>query len=376
MLGSANSDPWRGQGPRGGSWSAAFPPPPPEVGSANGSSLLWSAPPAYRKQSVPARHPLLWVASASPPLPNHLPRRFLRRTSLVQAVLTIGANFRRGGSDLRTDFPPTGPTTDGGHPVVVAVAGGRGGSGRTRLAIEVAAVLATSDFGEARRVLLVDADSSHPDLDLQLGAADWDSDHRPSARSDRIFLQFPELADHRISLDSLLWVDSRSRLRALLAPDRISAISREQLDYLYTYFLRPAFDVIVVDTGPDCDGRASQLAVASAYWLAVADLVLLPLRPSVSGARAVVEGVRSLEEAGVSKDHCRLVMGVSRNEKSEAADCQRWLGDYVMVRWPWAPELAHRATGDRRPMSERNHDFARSVAAFLPEVAGSPRRRY
>lgn len=375
MLGSANPDPRRGQGPRDGGWSAPFLPPPPEVGSANGSALLWTAPPVCRKQSVPARHPLLWVASASAPLPNHLPRRFLRRTSLVRAALTIGANFRRGGSDLRTESSPAGATTDRGYPVVVAVAGGRGGSGRTRLAIEVAAVLAASDFGEARRVLLVDADSSHPDLDLQLGATDWDSDHRPSARSDRIFLQFPELADHRISLDSLLWVDSRSRLRALLAPDRFGAVSREQLDYLYTYFLRPAFDVIVVDTGPDCDGPASQV-VASAYWLAMANLVLLPLRPSVSGARAVVEGVRSLEEAGISKDHCRLVMGVSRNEKSEAAGCQRRLGDYVMVRWPWAPELAHRATVDRRPMSERNHDFAKSVAALLPEVAGGPWRRY
>ncbi|MGC1184334.1 MAG: hypothetical protein WBA31_04170 [Candidatus Dormiibacterota bacterium] len=161
----------------------------------------------------------------------------------------------------------------------------------------------------------------------------------------------------------------------MLAPDQLSAVRREQLDYLYTYFLRPAFDVIVVDMGPHCDGGASQLAVAPAYWLSLAHLVLLPLRPGVSGARTVVEEVRSLEGAGISKDRFRLVMGVASNERGEAADCQRHLGNYVVVRWPWVPELARRATVDRCPMSEHNRDFAKSVAALLPEVWDSARMR-
>jgi MinD-like ATPase involved in chromosome partitioning or flagellar assembly len=373
VLGVASSSPLSDQPDDRGSWTASLPP-PPEVAHSSGSSLLWTAPATRRSQEVSARHPLLLVASAFPGSSSQ-PERAPSRLGRI-----LGAAVRRGaGSPWRADH--RGHTTalnvenEPGQPVVVAISGGRGGCGRTRLAIELATALAAGELGQPRRVLLVDADSSNPDLDLQLGITDLDSDQRSRARIDRILLHFPELADRRTSLESLLWVDPRSGLRGLLAPDLASAVSREQLDYLYTYFLAPAFDAIVVDTGPTLGSELAPLTAAPAYWLSMAHAVLIPLRPSLSGVRAAVDAVRLAEALGVARDHCRLVMGVAKNEVRQAADCQRRLSDLAVVRWPWVPDLARQAAVDRRPLADRDRRFAKSIATLLYEVVACRRRR-
>jgi hypothetical protein len=218
-------------------------------------------------------------------------------------------------------------------------------------------------------VLLVDADAVHPDLDLKLGIADLDSDRCPNARIDRLLLQLPELADKRVHLDSLLWVDPQSGVRALLAPERAVEIGREQLDYLYTYIVAPAFDAIVVDAGPAVDIPTGPLAGSAAFWLALADAILVPLRPTLSNARSAMEGIRLFDRTGVPMERCRLVMGVDRAEASTAAIWQRRLSEFVVVRWPWAEDLARQASLAHRPLSACDRRFAQSIASLLPDLA-------
>jgi Flp pilus assembly CpaE family ATPase len=210
-------------------------------------------------------------------------------------------------------------------------------------------------------VLLVDADPIHPDLDLVVGAAELGSDRSPNARLDQVLLRLPELAEKRAQLDDLLWADSHSRVKALLAPERAGEIGREQLDYLYTYMLAPAFDAIVVDAGPLQD----PLSGPAEFWLGLADAILIPLRVSASHARSAVRTISLLEELGIASDRCRLVMGVDRSESSRAAQLQKSLDQFVVARWPWSAEVAARATAAGRPRVETDPRLAQALTALI-----------
>lgn len=350
------------------------PPPPPEVRpSRSGATLLWRAPSLTRTPPLLARHPVLCIATAASgsPATRRRDRRpwYRLRAAAIRVWPAASPRVDDLGSAPATYHPP-GPR---GEPVVVFVGGGRGGAGRTTLAVEVATALSASMAGAARRVLLVDADPIHSDLDVKLGVADLDVDRCPSARIDRVLLQLPELVDRRLHLDSLLWVHPQSGVRALLAPVRSTEIGREQLDYLYTYILAPAFDAIVVDAGPAWDSSSRQLAGSTAYWLRLADTVLLPLRPTVSDTRTAVEGIRTFEGMGVPTQRCRLVMGVDRTESATAAMCQRRLSEFVVVRWPWASEVARKAGLAHRPLAECDRRFSQSIVSLLPDLATSRR---
>jgi cellulose biosynthesis protein BcsQ len=247
---------------------------------------------------------------------------------------------------------------------VIVVLAGRGGSGRTTLAVEVGAALARP-AGEANwRVLLVDSDPVAPDLDLVVGAADPGVDRSPNARLDQLLLRLPELAEKRVHLDELLWADPGSTVRALLAPERAGEIGREQLDYLYTYMLAPEFDAIIVDGGPLQD----PLAGPAGFWLGLADAILIPLRVSTSHARSAVRTVGLLEELGIAGDRCCLVMGVDRSEASRAAQLQRSLDRFLLARWPWSAEAATRATETHRPRVETEPALAQALRALIWSV--------
>ncbi|HVC38511.1 MAG TPA: hypothetical protein VNH20_00870 [Candidatus Dormibacteraeota bacterium] len=266
------------------------------------------------------------------------------------------------------------PLEHRGTPVVVVVTGGSGGVGRTTLALEVAAQLASRPPGDDGRVLLVDSDPLHADLDTRLGVADLSSMRCPSARLDRVLLALPELAERRVHLDSLLWVDSRSGLQALLSPGSTTAIGREHLDYLYTYFVSPQFEAVVVDGGPVALATNTPPHWSSAFWLSLADSVLVPLRPTASSARAAVQTIRALDQAGVPRARCRLVMGVGRGDRSQAAVWQRQLAEFAVARWPWVPDVAQKAHRAHRPLGELNQRFGLRISSLLPDFSG-PRSR-
>jgi flagellar biosynthesis protein FlhG len=374
VLGSTGPEPMSTQAQANGHMTI---PPPPEVISIGGrNSLLWSRPGRGQPPPAPARHPLLWVSAAFSG-PQAIPQRRVGRLTtrplkLLQRRLALGASPTTFEGTRLTNVPPPAP----GSPAVIAVAGGRGGCGRTRLAIELATVLAGDGLGGRQRVLLVDADPGHPDVDLQLGVTDLESSRSAGARVDRILLQLPELADRRVTLDSMLWVEPRSGVRVALAPEFAADIGREQLDYLYTYFLAPDFDVIVVDAGPTCDPASAQLVASSGYWLSLASALMVPLRPNQSSVRAALETVQRLEAIGLPRSRCRLVMGVDRREGDQAAAVHKLLGDLVVVRWPWTPDRVERASRDQSSVAGRDDAFADRVAALLPELATARRRSH
>jgi MinD-like ATPase involved in chromosome partitioning or flagellar assembly len=293
------------------------------------------------------------------------------RASIKRYRLLALPAATENGSGLATaiSLPPRG------QPAVIVVGGGRGGSGRTTLAVEIATALAANSRGVAPRVLLIDADPVHSDLDIKMGAAGLDSDRCPGARVDRVLLQLQELADRRVHIDSVLWVHPGSGVRALLAPERAAEIGREHLDYLYTYILAPAFDAIVVDAGPTVPVPARQSSGPAAFWLTMADSVVVPLRPTLSDARSAVQALRAFDRLGVPRQRCRLLMGVGSAESSSAAMCERWLSEFVVVRWPWAPEVAYRAGVAQRSLADCDRRIRQTVASLLPDLVASRRTR-
>jgi cellulose biosynthesis protein BcsQ len=346
------------------------PPAPPEVPSSGlSATLLWRSPSTSMLRTQPARHPLLCIAAAastSPVRPQSRPFPWSRlRETAIRLRQQSAPRFSERSSRAAAAHLPF----QRGEPLVVVIGGGRGGAGRTTLAMELATALAASQSGAARRVLLVDADPIHSDLDVKLGVADLDSDRCPSARIDRVLLQLPELADRRLHLDSLLWVHPNSGVRALLAPDRAVEIGREHLDYLYAYILAPSFDAIVVDAGPALDIPTLPLSRSAAFWLEHADSVLVPIRPTLSDSRSAVAGVHLFERMGVPTKRCRMVMGVARAESSTATTIQRRLSEFVIWRWPWAPEVAHRAGLAHRPLAEFDRRLEQSIASLVSDLA-------
>jgi hypothetical protein len=225
--------------------------------------------------------------------------------------------------------------------------------------------------GAAWRVLLVDADPFQPDLDLKLGAAGMASAWTPNASIDQILQQLPELADKRVSLDSLLWVDRESGVRALFAARRFVEVGREHLDYLYTNMVAPTFDAIVVDAGHLLDIPSGRIQEPAAFWLGLASTILVPLRPTASHVRAAVNGVSVLERMGIEVQRCRLIMGVEKSEIAAAADWQGQLGDFVVLRWPWTTDVARKSASLHRSLSATDQRFAASIAALLPEVTAT-----
>ena len=354
-------------------------PPPPEVGfTGESTTLLWRPPTAAPPRPEPARHPLLCVAAyatagpAERSKPEDRLSRVLRR--LRQQLPAL-----RGAKPIERPAPPAVELGSRvGHPLVLVVAGGKGGSGRTTLAIELASALMGGNSSSRWRILVVDADSAQPDMDLKLGTTDLEVDRFPNARIDRVLLNLPELADGRLHIESLVWTDPRTGVRALLAPEhagRTEGIGREHLDYLFTHMLAPAFDAVVVDAGQLIDCTPSPLMAPAKFWLGLADTVLVPLRPSAAHVRAALQSVRLVEGWGVATERSRLVMGVERSEAAIALELQRGLGDHVVVRWPWVADTAKRAAPRHRPLIETDRRYAEAMAALLPDLASAVRGR-
>jgi len=375
MLGSDKSDDRSALSSVAEDWEFVALPPPPEISqSGHDASLPWapSAPSGVRSQL--ARHPLLVIADSAVPLQGQSASRSHRGSILTESLAGLRRHVR--APSWTRSSPETATVLPGrrGDPLVVVVAGGRGGVGRTTLAAELATALAGNGVHATRRVLLVDADRFRPDLDVKLGIADLEADRYPGARTDRVLLQLPELADRRLNLDSILWVNPLSGVRALLAPTQSKDFGREHLDYLYTYILAPEFDAIVVDAGPAIDLSTQEVGGPGSFWLTLARSVLVPLRPTLSHARSACVELHLFQRMGVPIQRCRLVMGVARSESSSADKCQRLLSDFVVIRWPWVPDAAYKATNDLRPLADIDRGLGQSIQSLVADVTDSQRR--
>jgi chromosome partitioning protein len=133
------------------------------------------------------------------------------------------------------------------HPFVVALAGQKGGSGKTTIAI----ALACEWHRRGHRVLLVDADP-------QGSARTWGA----------VAAELTRPAPSVVSMGT-----------GLHRPDQLPAVAA-------------AYDIVVID----CPGRHNDVQRSA---LLVADLALLPCGPSTYDAWALAETVQQIEQARI-----------------------------------------------------------------------------
>jgi cellulose biosynthesis protein BcsQ len=250
----------------------------------------------------------------------------------------------------------------------VVVAGGKGGSGATFLALDIGWAAADPGQSEPLRVLLVDANHLNSDLDLRLGVADPDRDQFPSARVDQLLLRLPDLAERRVRLQSMLWNHSTRPLSALLGPAHEaanSAVGPEHLDYLFRYLLAPSFDLIVVDAGLLC----GQVGTQARFWLGQAHRLLLPMRPALTDRRMVARSLRVVEESyDVGRERCRAVVGLERGQGSRQLALGPELDGIGIHTRPWVPQIAMMAEVRHVPMAELDRRVAASTRDLLPDI--------
>lgn len=354
-------------------------PPPPEVAVQN--AIPWRLPADRPVRHQLPRHPLLCLADPMDELPEPRakglsPAALLRRVTgpLARSQSAAEISRTRGSGPVLTGRKVSSRPPE--RPLVVVVAGGKGGSGASFLALDIGWVAADPGLAEPLRVLLVDANRLNFDLDLRLGVAEPERDQLPSARVDQLLLRLPELAERRVRLQSLLWSHSIRPLSALLgpafaAPD--SAVGPEHLDYLFRYLLAPAFDLIVVDAGL----LGGEVGAQARFWLGQAHRLLLPMRPAGTDRRIVARSLRVVEESyGVGRERCRAVVGLERGQSSRQLALGPELDGIGIHTRPWLPQIAMMAEVRHVPMAELDRRVAASTRDLLPDLlAAEPLER-
>jgi len=346
-------------------------PPPPEV--PQHAVLAWRRPGEARPQRQVPSHPLFCLAEPEPaPTRSRLPVGRWANFQPVQVarrLLAAQSGDRVPAAGLGAPVTAGGPGV--GRPLVVMVAGGRGGSGRSTLALDIAWTIST--HRGSHQTLLVDADEFNPSLDLRLGAAEEDLDRLPSARVDQVLLRLPDLATGNPRLEAILWAHPQRSLRALLGawPGREApSIGSEHLDYLLQYLIQPTFEVVVVDGGPRPGANGSQ----ARFWASRTHLFLLPLRPSAADARSACQMLQVLEnEFGAGPDRCRGVVTLAPGESIRRWHRQPALEGLGLWSRPWVQRSAALAEARHLPLAQIDHKVAAAtanLAADLWTVAG------
>lgn len=341
-------------------------PPPPEV--PQHAVLAWQRPGEARpKRQVPS-HPLFCLAEPEPaPTRSRWPARRwanLHPVEVGRRLLTAGSGDRIPPSALGT--PASSGGRGMGRPLVVMVTGGRGGRGRTTLALDVAWIISTHRGGHP--TLLVDADESSPSLDLRLGTAEEDLDRLPSARVDQVLLRLPDLATGNPRLETILWAHPQRSLRALFGawPGRETPpVGSEHLDYLLQYLIPPTFEVVVVDGGPRPGAMGSQ----ARFWAGRTNFFLLPLRLSAADSRSAVQVLQVLEnEFGVGPDRCRGVVMLPPGESIRRWHRQPALEGLGLWSRPWVERNAALAEARHLPLAQIDHKVAAATANLAADL--------
>ncbi|MGH7610225.1 MAG: hypothetical protein ACREOD_09910 [Candidatus Dormibacteria bacterium] len=257
--------------------------------------------------------------------------------------------------------------------MVVVVAAGRGGSGHTELALNLATILRLGAGDDEAQVLLVDSDRTCPGVDLRLGAANLDQDRASEARLDRVMARLAELAERRLQLNSLLWEQPGTGIRALLAPARYElcqSVGSEHLDYLLTYFLAPTFDAIVVDLGSIPYISEDATLPWAHFWLRTAQTVLIPTLPRMGHLRSARESEERLRRIGVNRVRF-IVAEPAGSGGFELA--QRYLGEGRVAGQPWLPASVTEAVRTFRSLVEVDQTAARAIHALVPDLVAPVR---
>ncbi|MGH7639915.1 MAG: hypothetical protein ACREN7_06305 [Candidatus Dormibacteria bacterium] len=336
------------------------------MGAAGSRSLVWTK--AVPGPVPPPPHPLLVVAEGGSDAPAAPTSGGLGAAIVGLRRHWISRRPERLGPATPSAAVPLDPR-HWGRPAVLVVGGGPGGGGRTQLALEAASFLAR---GGERRVLLVDADPVHPDLDLRLSSGGSSVRLGGAGALDGLLLRLAEVARDGAALDRMLQPIPGSPARALLAPAPEAAeIGPEQLDYLLTYVLAAHFDSVVVDAGPLAAEASGVHEQPWRFWLQQAGLLLVPTRPGAAGPRAAERALAAAAAAGVARSRCRVVFTVGRDERQCATESQRRLAQVSSCRWPWSPPSMRRAERQERRLWESDAGNRRALALVLEGVPGA-----
>jgi pilus assembly protein CpaE len=258
-----------------------------------------------------------------------------------------------GASPLRTGVPaaspfaspgpitPAAPRAGSGRGRVVAVMAGKGGSGKTVTATNLAMALTLQRGGD--RVVIVDTDLQFGDVALLLQLD-------PSRTILDVVRRIDDLSDDR--LESML-LRHESGLRVLPAPvlptteDEVPA----KLIAAIIERLRPLYEVVVVDTPPIFDDHLITVLEQADDVLVVVDMDL----PSVKNAKIALDALRG---AGFPMSRLQLVVNrVNAKARLDLVELERSLGLRVAGSIP----------SDRL--------VPQSVNEGIPVVALSPRSR-
>ncbi len=329
---------------------------------------MWRRSDPVRPARAVPRHPLLLLAESPEPLPAN---------NRVGNGWRLGAprwlGWIRGRGVVSSPAPD--PHADrsrlaefGGPrhgPLVVMVAGGRGGVGRSTLAVDLAYTLGHGSNG--RRVLLVDSDSVDPDLDLHLGACRAGRELMPLSRLDQLTLRLPDLHEGRITLDGCLFTDSDLGFQCLLAarddPKPVT-VGREHLDYLFEHLLAPTFDLIVVDGGPLVSHSSGSLR----FWVERAGVALIPCGEGEAHRRSCARALRYFEEnSNLGRGNCLAVTALG---PAAAQHQRRQLAEHglELENLPWVPKAAMLAAARQVPLAQVDNRMRSACQALAVRV--------
>jgi ATP-binding protein involved in chromosome partitioning len=159
---------------------------------------------------------------------------------------------------------------------VIAIASGKGGVGKSTVAVNVAVALAQS----GARVGLLDADIYGPNTPMMLGA----SDYKPVPVNGKL----PPARVHGIELFSMGFIVKPEQAIIWRGPMLDKAIRQFLLDVAWGNL-----DYLLIDMPPGTGD--AQLTVSQAFTLTGAIIVTLPQAVSQADARRGLEGFRQME---------------------------------------------------------------------------------
>jgi Flp pilus assembly CpaE family ATPase len=293
-------------------------------------------------------------ASASPSDVASALRAAVRRGPVYSAP---AASARMDGAGMQESLP--GGDGDGRRGRLVAVVSGKGATGKTTVAIGLAAALVE----RRRQVVLIDADlwggnvGAYLDLDPRRGlfALAYGKDASPSEWVGRLDEELQEGPGFMV-------------LGGIERPEQRSAISSDVVTAAVTA-LRSAFDDVVVDAGCAIAGAAS---AATDALLRQAERILVVSEAdlvAVWNARAALRYLR--EGLGIESEAIGIVLNRREGrEHYDAEEVERALGAPVLAALPEDRKAARRAAADQVPLAAIGGDAARELRRLASTLAG------
>lgn len=235
---------------------------------------------------------------------------------------------------------------------IIVVHSPKGGSGKTSLALNLAASLGTQ---AGKSVALVDLALQAGDLDLAL-------DLKPQA-------SWADLATRRDfgpeEVEAAL-VAHRSGLRLLAAPRQAAEgelVSPQTVEKALR-LLRQRHPFVIVDT-------ASALDEAALRAMELADRILLPLPLTLPALRRMQRGIELWELLGITAAKLILVAWEPKGDCS-LAEAEQVLGKPIAHRLPHAPQEIESALNAGEPLATLKPQgaYAKAIAAIAHALGG------